>query len=148
MKIAVVSLCLIGATLVGLQTNNSVTSQHVLFTEAQTNEMIKIELVNLQTSPPIQIKTFTDRVTIQSFELAVKTAKIVQGIPKMRKPDYQMTFVSNNGKKVYNLWLKSKSTQASLMDKENSHELYTLTEDATALLKDILLDEELNSESR
>ena len=109
----------------------------VLWTDKEKNSE-EITFYKLDKDPK-QI-VLTDKDTIKTIKKIIKGAIKQPGIVDMEDPQYKM----NLGDEIYLLWLtKSGGTMGTIMNGEDTHTIYTLSESLTKELNDILHENNL-----
>jgi hypothetical protein len=84
-------------------------------------------------------KFFEDDKTIETFKNVISSAEKSEGIVNMSSPEFflDVNYVNGNGKLFY-LRLGEKGQRSSLMDHNDTHTIYTVSEEMTAKLIDLL----------
>ena len=84
---------------------------------------------------PDFIKKYQDEESLTLFQQAIATAVKDEGIVNMASPEYDVQIVDKAGNKYgYHLWLGDKGQNSSLMHVEDTHTIYTISEDFTGKL--------------
>ncbi|MBU5674526.1 hypothetical protein [Paenibacillus brevis] len=85
---------------------------------------------------------YTDQDEIELFMQAIHTAERIIGILNVGEPDYRLHVEGVDGKEyVYDMWLRDNSGQAMLMDVQDTRSGYTISEQLTEQLKQIMFAE-------
>jgi len=80
-------------------------------------------------------KKYQDEELLTLFQQAIATAVKDEGIVNMASPEYDVQIVDKAGNKYgYHLWLVDKGQNSSLMHVEDTHTIYTLSEEFTGKL--------------
>jgi len=84
---------------------------------------------------PAFIKKYQDEESLTLFQQAIATAVKDEGIVNMASPEYDVQIVDKAGIKYgYHLWLGDKGQNSSLMHVEDTHTIYTISEEFTGKL--------------
>lgn len=82
---------------------------------------------------------YTDQEAIEAIIHAIQSAVPIQGILNVGDADYDIFIDSTKMKYAFQLWINDNSEQAMIMDMRDTHTGYTLTKEAAAELKKIVL---------
>lgn len=85
---------------------------------------------------------YTDPDDIELFMQAIHTAERIQGILNVGEPEYVLQVGGADGKAyTYQLWINDAQEEAMLMDMQDTHTGYTVSEPLTGKLKQMMFDE-------
>lgn len=99
-------------------------------------EIIKVSISNLEANETID---FEDDETIEMFTNLISQAVKKNGIVSMVSPKFTISVVYNNeNKQSFNLWIGNKGGQSSIMDTDDTHTIYIVSEDMTGKLIDLI----------
>jgi len=80
-------------------------------------------------------KEYTDEESLTLFQQAIATTVKNEGVVNMALPEYDVQIVDKAGNKYrYHLWLGDKGQNSSLMHVEDTHTIYTISEEFTEKL--------------
>ena len=85
---------------------------------------------------------YTDPDDIELFMQAIHTAERIQGILNVGEPEYVLQVGGADGKAyTYQLWINDAQEEAMLMDMQDTHTGYTVSEPLTGKLKQMMFAE-------
>ncbi|WP_269898530.1 hypothetical protein [Lysinibacillus sp. JK80] len=97
--------------------------------------MVKFNKVNTDF-----FKEYTDEESLTLFQQAIATTVKNEGVVNMASPEYDVQIVDKAGNKYgYHLWLGDKGQNSSLMHVEDTHTIYTISEEFTGKLIALVL---------
>lgn len=106
--------------------------------EKPDDELAKVSISNGAEFGKINrdfIKKYDDEESLTLFQQAIATAVKNEGVVNMASPEYDVQIVDKEGNKYgYHLWLGDKGQNSSLMHVEDTHTIYTLSEEITGKL--------------
>lgn len=104
----------------------------------KTDELAKVSIsigAEFGKINPDIIKKYQDEESLTLFQQAIATAVKDEGIVNMASPEYDVQIVDKAGIKYgYHLWLGDKGQNSSLMHVEDTHTIYTISEEFTEKL--------------
>lgn len=122
-----VSIVFIPLVLLGCQTNTD--------SEETISEISKVSISNSKGFGEISTDffiVFEDEETLRTFQNAITNAKQREGIVDMIDPEFDLEVIYKDGtKKEYHLWVEEKDGKSSLMNVENTHTVYSISEEIT-----------------
>lgn len=82
---------------------------------------------------------FEDEETLEIFTTVLSRAVRQEGIVDMVEPEFDLEVVYKNGdKEGFHLWIGQKGEKSTLMKVDNTHTIYTVSEELTNRLIDII----------
>ena len=82
---------------------------------------------------------YEDKETLDIFKNAISSAVKGNGIVDMVSPEFDLEVMYTDGtKRGYHLWLREKGRKSILMHVGNSHVIYSLSEEITNQLVDLI----------
>lgn len=100
--------------------------------QGQAENIERITLYDLQNSPDTLVIDGAE--SIKMIIEAINNAKEVAGIANMADPEYRMAL----GEQAFFLWLDEKS--GTIMNTEDAHTIYSLTENSIKQMNELLED--------
>lgn len=123
----IVSILLIPLILIGCQST--------VDDETPNDEISKVSLSNSNTIGQINTDFFTvyeDEEVLETFQNIFTSAVKQEGIVDIAEPEFDLEVIYKEGnKQEYHLWLGEKDEQSTLMQVEDTHTIYTISEEAT-----------------
>ncbi|HZK46976.1 MAG TPA: hypothetical protein VFC64_03465 [Atopostipes sp.] len=130
----IVSILLIPLILIGCQST--------VDDETPNDEISKVSLSNSNTIGQINTNFFTvyeDEEVLETFQNIFTSAVKQEGIVDIAEPEFDLEVIYKEGnKQEYHLWLGEKDEQSTLMQVEDTHTIYTISEEATNQLIDLV----------
>lgn len=130
----IVSILLIPLVLIGCQST--------VDDETPNDEISKVSLSNSNTIGQINTDFFTvheDEEVLETFQNIFTSAVKQEGIVDIAEPEFDLEVIYKEGnKQEYHLWLGEKDEQSTLMQVEDTHTIYTISEEATNQLIDLV----------
>ena len=130
----IVSILLIPLILIGCQST--------VDDETPNDEIAKVSLSNSNTIGQINTDFFTvyeDEEVLETFQNIFTSAVKQEGIVDIAEPEFDLEVIYKEGnKQEYHLWLGEKDEQSTLMQVEDTHTIYTISEEATNQLIDLV----------
>lgn len=130
----IVSILLIPLILIGCQST--------VDDETPNDEISKVSLSNSNTIGQINTDFFTvyeDEEVLETFQNIFTSAVKQEGIVDIAEPEFDLEVIYKEGnKQEYHLWLGEKDEQSTLMQVEDTHTIYTISEEATNQLIDLV----------
>lgn len=130
----IVSIFLIPLILIGCQST--------VDDETPNDEISKVSLSNSNTIGQINTDFFTvyeDEEVLETFQNIFTSAVKQEGIVDIAEPEFDLEVIYKEGnKQEYHLWLGEKDEQSTLMQVEDTHTIYTISEEATNQLIDLV----------
>lgn len=130
----IVSILLIPLILIGCQST--------VDDETPNDEISKVSLSNSNTIGQINTDFFTvyeDEEVLETFQNIFTRAVKQEGIVDIAEPEFDLEVIYKEGnKQEYHLWLGEKDEQSTLMQVEDTHTIYTISEEATNQLIDLV----------
>ena len=130
----IVSILLIPLILIGCQST--------VDDETPNDEISKVSLSNSNTIGQINTDFFTvyeDEEVLETFQNIFISAVKQEGIVDIAEPEFDLEVIYKEGnKQEYHLWLGEKDEQSTLMQVEDTHTIYTISEEATNQLIDLV----------
>lgn len=130
----IVSILLIPLILIGCQST--------VDDETPNDEISKVSLSNSNTIGQINTDFFTvyeDEEVLETFQNIFTSAVKQEGIVDIAEPEFDLEVIYKEGnKQEYHLWLGEKDEQSTLMQVEDTHAIYTISEEATNQLIDLV----------
>lgn len=130
----IVSILLIPLILIGCQST--------VDDETPNDEISKVSLSNSSTIGQINTDFFTvyeDEEVLETFQNIFTSAVKQEGIVDIAEPEFDLEVIYKEGnKQEYHLWLGEKDEQSTLMQVEDTHTIYTISEEATNQLIDLV----------
>ena len=130
----IVSILLIPLILIGCQST--------VDDETPNDEISKVSLSNSNTIGQINTDFFTvyeDEEVLETFQNIFTSAVKQEGIVQIAEPEFDLEVIYKEGnKQEYHLWLGEKDEQSTLMQVEDTHTIYTISEEATNQLIDLV----------
>ncbi|MDF2946502.1 MAG: hypothetical protein K0S51_1181 [Bacillales bacterium] len=130
--------------LFGCQSNeNTVKQDKANKLQSENNNKLKLESeiskINVNNDKGTGTKFFDDDETIETFKNVISSAVKHEGMVDMASPKFFVSvgYVKGTGKFLF-LWLGEKGHRSSLMDPNDTHTIYTVSEEMTAKLIDLL----------
>ena len=135
----VVSMFFIPLVLLGCQpktdsenSNNQISNAN---SEESKNEIFKVSISNSKGFGEVNtdfLIVFEDEETLGTFQNSITNAKKREGIVDMIDPEFDLEVIYKDGtKKEYHLWVGEKDGKSSLMNVENTHTVYSISEEYT-----------------
>ena len=82
---------------------------------------------------------YEDEDALNLFEKVISNAVKVEGIADMAEPEFDLEVVYSGGNKYeYHLWLGKKGQKSTLMNINNTHTIYSISEEITNQLVNAL----------
>lgn len=152
----IVSMILISIILVGCQSNDKVEGSNadiegqnadvVSNADVDVSNMLlsKINISNSKGFATVNTDFFAvyeDEETLETLQNAFTNAVMVAGMVDMMEPEYDLEFIYKDGtKEAYHLWIgeRKRDTKSTIMKVEDTHFIYTISEEATNLLLDMV----------
>ena len=110
--------------------------------ETPNDEISKVSLSNSNTIGQINTDFFTvyeDEEVLETFQNIFTSAVKQEGIVDIAEPEFDLEVIYKEGnKQEYHLWLGEKDEQSTLMQVEDTHTIYTISEEATNQLIDLV----------
>ena len=110
--------------------------------ETPNDEISKVSLSNSSTIGQINTDFFTvyeDEEVLETFQNIFTSAVKQEGIVDIAEPEFDLEVIYKEGnKQEYHLWLGEKDEQSTLMQVEDTHTIYTISEEATNQLIDLV----------
>jgi hypothetical protein len=123
----VVLLFFISLVLLGCQPNTD--------NENSNNQITKVSISNSKGFGEVStdfIIVFEDEETLETFQNTITKAKKREGIVDMIYPKFDLEVIYKDGtKKEYHLWVGEKGGNSSLMNVDNTHAVYSISEEFT-----------------
>lgn len=130
----IVSILLVPLILIGCQST--------VDDETPNDEISKVSLSNSNTIGQINTDFFTvyeDEEVLETFQNIFTSAVKQEGIVDIAEPEFDLEVIYKEGnKQEYHLWLGEKDEQSTLMQVEDTHTIYTISEEATNQLIDLV----------
>lgn len=130
----IVSILLIPLILIGCQST--------VDDETPNDEISKVSLSNSNTIGQINTDFFTvyeDEEVLETFQNIFTSAVKQEGIVDIAEPEFDLEVIYKEGnKQEYHLWLGEKDEQSTLMQVEDTHTIYTISEETTNQLIDLV----------
>ncbi|WP_314000842.1 DUF4362 domain-containing protein [uncultured Paenibacillus sp.] len=95
---------------------------------------------------PALLGSFTDPAITRTFAEAILSAEKQSGVMDVIKPDYDLTFISDNTEQSFQLWLHPESDSGMYAYVEDTGTGYKLTEESAVALKRYVYGIEYRSE--
>ena len=135
----VVSMFFIPLVLLGCQpktdsenSNNQISNAN---SEESKNEIFKVSISNSKGFGEVNtdfLIVFEDEETLGTFQNSITNAKKREGIVDMIDPEFDLEVIYKDGtKKEYHLWVGEKGGNSSLMNVDNTHAVYSISEEFT-----------------
>ena len=153
----IVSMILISIILVGCQSNTNIEGSNddskgsnadVEASNANVDVsnvlLSKINISNSKGFGTVNTDFFAvyeDEPTLETLQNAFTNAVMVAGMVDMMEPEYDLEFINTDGtKQAYHLWIgeRERDTKSTIMKVEDTHFIYTISEEATNLLLDMV----------
>lgn len=93
-------------------------------------EIVKVKISNG--------KTFEDLKSIETFTHILVSAVKENGIVNIANPQYKMDVYTNNSSKSFHLWTGEKGEKSVLMKTDDTNYIYTISEELTDKLIDLI----------
>ena len=110
--------------------------------ETPNDEISKVSLSNSNTIGQINTDFFTvykNEEVLETFQNIFTSAVKQEGIVDIAEPEFDLEVIYKEGnKQEYHLWLGEKDEQSTLMQVEDTHTIYTISEEATNQLIDLV----------
>ncbi|QKS73075.1 hypothetical protein FLK61_41540 [Paenalkalicoccus suaedae] len=103
-----------------------------------TSEIVLYETTNFQSGNLELVETFSASEDITVFRNAARSADRVDGVVDMAEPDYEVHFINEDGEVTDELFLWIGEETGSMMDKDDTHTVYTLTESDASAIQSLL----------
>lgn len=82
---------------------------------------------------------FDDSISIETFTQLITNAVRIRGIVDMIEPNYKMEVVyTNEEEQSFYLWIANKGQSSSIMKSDDTHTIYTVSEEMTDKLREII----------
>ena len=82
---------------------------------------------------------YEDKETLNIFKNAISNAVKSEGIADMAEPEFDIEVIYTDGNKEdYHLWVGEKGQKSTLMDVNDTHTIYTISEEITNQLIDLV----------
>ena len=82
---------------------------------------------------------YEDKETLDIFKNAISNAVKREGIVDMAEPEFDLEVIYTNGNKQdYHLWVGKKGQKSTLMDVNDTHTIYIISEEITNQLIDLV----------
>ena len=109
----------------------------------EDNEKLKlvgeISKVSISKSKGNDTTVFNDDKSIETFNTIFTSAVKEWGIVNMSNPEFYIDVVySNENKQSFNLWVGKKGEKSTLMRTDDTHTIYTVSEEMTDKLIDLI----------
>lgn len=146
-------LAIIPALLLGCQSNNEAaaditTAASNATPNAMPNTTPKVSISASNNIGNLNLDFFAvvdDAETVESLQNIISSANKLAGIVNVSKPNYDLQIIDEQGiEQGYHLWVGKAGQQGMLMDVQDSHTVYTISEQSTETL--ISLIERLQNE--
>lgn len=142
----VLSLIFMSVTLLGCQSENSNTldaEKNNIEQQSADNEIYKYEgeiaYISISKLEGDYITTFDDAGTIETIKNIILSAAKEKGIVNMASPEFNMNVVyENKSKQRFYLWIGEKGEKSALMKPDDTHTIYTVSEEMTSKLIDLI----------
>lgn len=83
--------------------------------------------------------TLKDKEALKIFKSIILDATKEEGIINMSNPEFNLELTYEDGsKQEFNLWLGKDGQESSLMKTNDTHSIYTISEEATRELNDLI----------
>ena len=110
--------------------------------ETPNDEIAKISLSNSNAIGQINkdfFAVYEDEEALETFQNIFTSAVKQEGIVDIAEPEFDLEVIYKEGnKQEYHLWLGEKDEQSTLMQVEDTHTIYTISEEATNQLIDLV----------
>ena len=130
----IVSLTLILVVLVGCQSS--------IDDEISSDEISKVSISNSNNIGNINTDFFMvyeDEEVLEVFQDIFRNAVKQEGIVDISEPNFDLEVTYEEGNKgEYHLWLGEKDQNSTLMNSEDTHTIYSISEEATNQLIDLI----------
>jgi hypothetical protein len=107
-----------------------------------SKEVVKVEVSKSEGFDKVNPNFFTlydDQETLQIFIDAIDHAEQVEGIVDMAEPELDINIsFKDSSTKGYHIWLSGTKDNATLMEVDNTHTIYTVTPESTQQLRALL----------
>lgn len=99
-------------------------------------EIIKVSISNSQGN---SATIFDDDASIETLNTIITSAVIVKGFPMMANPEFYMDVVyANENKQRFHLWIGEKGEESTIMQIDDTHNIYTISEEMTDKFVDLI----------
>lgn len=93
-------------------------------------EIVKVKISNGQ--------TFDDTDSVETFTNILASAVKESGIVNITNPEYKLDVYTKNHSKSFHLWIGDKGEKSVLMKTEDNNHIYTISEDLTDKLVNLI----------
>lgn len=142
----VLSLTLMSVILMGCQSEDSTTiDADKTNPEQQSEENANLKFdgeitkVSISKSTGNSETVFEDDGSIETLKSIISSALKENGIVDMASPEFNMDVVyENENKQSFHLWIGEKGQKSALMKSDDTHTIYTVSEEMTKKLIDLI----------
>ncbi|MFJ5769825.1 hypothetical protein [Psychrobacillus sp. NPDC093180] len=140
------SLALTSVILLGCQSEDRTTiDTDKTNTEQQSENNGKLKFdgeitkVSISKSKGSSATIFEDDGSIETFKSMISSAVKENGIAEMAKPEFYVDVIyENENKQSFYLWIGEKGEKSTLMKTDDTHTIYTVSEEMTNKLIDLI----------
>ena len=148
-KFLVLTLTLAPVILLGCQVgvNNSTNileiEQQTIANQAEANQILKsdqvVKKVSISKLQSKNVHVLDDEKSIETLRHALTSAVEEKGIANVGNPEFSAKIVyTDDQTETYYLWLGKKEKKSTFMHSENTHTIYTVSEEHTEELLDLI----------
>ena len=84
-------------------------------------------------------RVYEDKETLEIFKNAISNAVKLEGIADMAEPEFDIKVVYTDGNKQgYHLWVGKKGRKSTIMNVNDTHTIYSISEEITNNLIDLV----------
>ncbi|PGT89023.1 MULTISPECIES: hypothetical protein [Bacillaceae] len=134
------SLTLLSAILFGCQSEDSTTTDAAnTNAELQSEGDAEITKISISKSKGVSPTVFEEDKDVETFKSIISSAVKEDGIANMANPEYYLDVIYiNENKQSYHLWIGEKGQKSTLMKTDDTHTIYTVSEEMTDKLIELI----------
>ena len=133
--LTVLLLSLMSVVLIGCQSKDSNESSDVNITKVSISKSSGFGKVNSDDFYTV----YEDKETLDIFKNVITNAVKQEGIVDIAEPEFDVEVIYTDGNKQgYHLWLGEKGQKSTLMDVNDTHTIYLISEDLTNKLIELI----------
>lgn len=145
MKRILLLICLpiLSGILSGCQTTNQAEIINTVIQPKDSNPLIlDADIATISVSKTIDTSPIVleEADKLEKLKQIISGAKKEKGIVNMANPDYYIEVIDTSNKKQhFHLWIGKEDQQSSLMNTDDTHTIYTVSEEMTDTIMDLIM---------
>jgi hypothetical protein len=140
------TLAIMGAILFGCQSEDKATTKAAKTNnelQSQDNDNLTLEAeitkVSISKSKGVSPTVFEEGEALETFRSLFSSAVKEEGIANMANPEFYLDVIdANDNKYSFHLWIGEKGQRSALMKTDDTHTLFTVSEDMTDKLIELV----------